>query len=202
MTLKKIQVATTWTMVTLRVVLCPLIVWGAHTGWDRRWLGTIVLIALVDDIFDGVLARRWGCDTPALRLSDTLADTIFYLGVAAALWIREPDVLRENWVLLANLFVTEGARYGFDIWKFGKGSSYHTYLAKSWGLVMGVAVIGTLSFGGLHWLLTISIVLGIVCNAEGLAMSLLLPRWQNDVKTLAAAWRLRKQMLSEQPIPR
>ena len=45
------------------------------------WLATIVVIALVDDIYDGVMARRWDCDTPAMRMSDSLADTVFYLGV-------------------------------------------------------------------------------------------------------------------------
>ena len=193
-TLKTMYAATTWAMVSLRVVLCPIIVWGAYAGWDGRWLGLIVLVALIDDIFDGVLARRWRCDTPALRLSDTVADTIFYLGVAIALWIREPQVLRGNWQLLTALFATEAMRYGFDFWKFGKGASYHTYLAKCWGLVMAVAVIGVLSFSGLQWLIPVSLVLGIACNAEGLAMSVVLPRWKNDVKTLTAAWRLRKTM--------
>ena len=194
MTLKTMQATTTWTMVSLRVALCPMIVWGAHAGWDGRWLGLIVLVALIDDIFDGVLARRWGCDTPALRLSDTVADTIFYLGVAIALWMREPQLLRGNWQLLAALFATEAMRYGFDFWKFGKGASYHTYLAKCWGLVMAVAVIGVLSFSGLQWLIPVSLILGIACNTEGLAMSVVLPRWKNDVKTLAMAWRLRKTM--------
>ena len=54
-TLKTMYAATTWAMVSLRVVLCPIIVWGAHAGWDGRWLGLIVLVALIDDIFDGVL---------------------------------------------------------------------------------------------------------------------------------------------------
>lgn len=103
-------------------------------------------------------------------------------------------MLRGNWQLLAALFVTEAMRYGFDFWKFGKAASYHTYLAKCWGLVMAVAVIGVLSFSGLQWLITVSLILGIACNTEGLAMSVVLPRWKNDVKTLAMAWRLRKTM--------
>jgi hypothetical protein len=35
-----------------------------------------------------------------------------------------------------------------------------------------------------------------VVNLEGLAMSLMLPRWKNDVKTLGRAWELRKSMLN------
>ncbi len=68
-----------WAMVWLRVALCPVIVTVAARGWDGPWLGGIVLVALVDDILDGVLARRWQCDTASLRLADSMADTFFYL---------------------------------------------------------------------------------------------------------------------------
>ncbi len=182
-------------MILARALLCPIIVVGAARGWDGRWLGAIVLFALADDILDGMLARRWGCDTPSLRLADSLADTIFYLGAAWALWIREPEVLRANRWLLGALFALETARYIFDLWKFRKGASYHSYLAKAWGLVMAVAVVALLSFGGLPWLLRVSLFLGVLANLEGLAMSLLLPRWKNDVKSLGACWRLRREML-------
>ena len=188
---------TVWAMVWLRVVLCPVMVWGAHAGWAGAWLGAIVMLALVDDIFDGVLARRWGCDTPGIRLADSGADTVFYLGVAAALWIREPGVLRASAWPLAMLFGLEGVRYAFDFWKFGKGASYHSYLAKVWGLVMALAVIAVLSFGGPSWAVRVSILLGIAANVEGLAMSVMLPHWTHDVRTLRAAWDLQRRMRAE-----
>ncbi len=180
-----------WAMVWLRVVLCPVIVAGAWRGWDGKWLGSIVLVALVDDILDGVLARRWGCETAGLRRADSWADTVFYLGVAGALWIREEQLMRGNWRLLAALGGMEVLRHGFDWWKFGRAASYHSYLAKGWGLVMGAAVIGVLSFGGPRWLVGVAVMLGIAADAEGLAMSVMLPRWRNDVKGVWVAWRLR-----------
>ena len=129
--MKNFKVGVVWSMVALRVLLCPVMVWGAETGWNGIWLAAIVVIALVDDIYDGVAARRWDCDTPTMRMSDSLADTVFYLGVAVALWIREPDVLRNNWILISVLFGLEGARYIFDLKKFGRAASYHSYMAKA-----------------------------------------------------------------------
>ncbi len=184
-----------WAMVWLRVLLCPVIVWAAHRGWDGKWLGLIVLIALLDDIYDGILARRWGTDTEALRRADSAADTVFYLGVALALWLRQTQLLRGNWRLLAALLILEVLRHLFDFAKFRRAAAYHSYLAKLWGLVMGIAVVAVLSFGGPRWLVWVSLLLGIAANVEGLTMSLLLPQWRHDVKTLAAAWRLRRQML-------
>jgi len=131
-----------------------------------------------------------------LRLSDSMADTIFYLGVVVALWLREPLVLLGNWKLFLALLSLEGARYVFDLWKFGKTASYHSYLAKAWGLLIAVAVVGVFSFNRLQWLIWVALVFGIVVNLEGLAMSLMLPRWKNDVKTLGRAWELRKSMLN------
>jgi CDP-diacylglycerol--glycerol-3-phosphate 3-phosphatidyltransferase len=184
-----------WAMVLLRVLLCPVIVVGARRGWDGKWLGLIVFIALVDDIYDGILARRWGCDTPALRRSDSWADTVFYLGVAASLWTREQQLLRGNGKLLTTLLAMELARHLFDWVKFRRAASYHSYLAKAWGLVMGVAIVCVLSFGGPRWLVWVSMLVGIAADAEGLAMSVILPKWQNDVKGIRVALRLRQEML-------
>ena len=137
-----------WGMVWARVVLCPVIVMGAWCGWAGWWLAAIVVFALVDDIADGMLARRWGCDTASLRLADSGADTVFYLGVAAAVWLRVPHVLRANAWLLLVLFAFEGLRYAFDFWKFGKGASYHSCLAKAWGLVLAISIVSVLARGG------------------------------------------------------
>jgi phosphatidylglycerophosphate synthase len=189
--------AVPWGLIVLRVLACPLIVLGAWRGWSGGWLGTIVVAALVSDIYDGVLARRWGGETPALRLWDSVADTIFYSGVVVALWLREPEVLRGNWKLFVVLFALEGVRYVFDFWKFGKAASYHSYMAKAWGLLIAVSVVGVFSFDGLRWLIVVALVWGIVVNVEGLAMSLMLPRWKNDVKTLGRAWEMRKSMMAE-----
>jgi phosphatidylglycerophosphate synthase len=195
---REFRKAIPWGMIAGRALGGPLIVFGAWRGWSGGWLGAIVVLALVSDIYDGILARRWDGETAALRMSDSTADTIFYLGVVWALWIREPGVLRENSWWLVGLFGIEGFRYGFDFWKFGKAASYHSYMAKAWGLLLAVSVVGVLSFGGLRWLVWVAIVFGIVVNAEGMAMSLMLPRWKNDVKTLGRAWKLRKRMLAEE----
>lgn len=101
-------------MVWLRVLLCPLIVLGGRRHWSGRWLGFIVFIALIDDIYDGVLARHLGCDTPLLRRSDPAADTIFYLGVAATLWQTQPHIIRDNGLLLFVLAMLEVTRHVFD----------------------------------------------------------------------------------------
>ena len=45
--------------------------------------------------------------------------------------------------------------------------------------------------------LRVAVVWGIVCDLEGLAMSMILPEWRRDVKTLRRALDLRREMREE-----
>lgn len=182
-----------WGMSAGRALLGPVMIVGDRCGWNGFVLAGMVVTALVSDIFDGVLARRWGYDTAALRLFDSMSDTVFYLCVAIAICIGHPQVWRDNAGLLAALMSLEATRLVLEFWKFGKPASYHSYLAKTWGLVMAVAVVGVFAWPSARLLLPLSLALGIASDVEGLAMSLMLPVWRNDVKTLRSAWRMRQE---------
>ena len=184
-----------WVMSAGRALLGPVMIAGEACGWSGVMTAWLVVTALVSDIFDGVLARRWQCDTAGVRLFDSMADTVFYVCAAIALWIGVPQVWRANAGLLAVLVGLEVARYGLDFAKFGKPASYHSYLAKLWGLVMASAVVMVFASGRTSVLIPLALGLGIACDLEGLAMSLMLPVWRKDVKTLPVAWQLRGQMV-------
>src|ERR1700752_4190833 len=102
-----------WLMAGGRAVLGPVFIAGAECGWNGMTLAAIVVAALASDVFDGVLARRWGCDTDGVRLFDSMADTVFYLCTAFALWVRVPQIWRSYGWLLGCLLAMEGLRFGF-----------------------------------------------------------------------------------------
>jgi phosphatidylglycerophosphate synthase len=183
-----------WAMAAGRALLGPVMILGERCGWSGLGLAGIVVTALLSDIFDGVLARGWGCDTAAVRLFDTMCDTVFYLCVAIAICIGRPEVWRENAGLLAALMGLEVARLVVEFWKFGKPASYHSYLAKVWGLVMAVAVVGVFAWPSAAGLVPVALTFGIACDLEGLAMTLMLPVWRKDVRGLRAAWELRNEV--------
>jgi CDP-diacylglycerol--glycerol-3-phosphate 3-phosphatidyltransferase len=185
-----------WAMAAVRAVLGPVLIAGAECGWNGLALAGIVVAALVSDIYDGVLARRWKCDTAGVRLFDSMADTVFYLCTAVALWIRLPLLWRSYAGLLVGLLALEGVRFAFDFVKFGRPASYHSYLAKAWGLVMAIAVIGSFAAQKASVLVPVALVLGILCDVEGLAMSWVMPLWRKDIKTLCEAWRIRERFRS------
>ncbi len=188
-----------WSLLWLRLLLAPAIVTCA---WNRNisgiWLGAIMMAALLSDIYDGILARRLGTATTRLRVADSLVDTVFYIGVAVAVFVRHPELLRINAVWLSALVGLEIARYAFDWLKFGRMASYHSYLAKAWGLLLATAAIAALCLNRRLWLVTAAIIWGVACDVEGLLMSLVLVRWSSDVRTLYRAWQQRAENSAEQ----
>lgn len=186
-----------WALLLFRLALGPGIVWIGINRPERWMTVDCILLALISDIYDGVLARRWRCDTPRLRRWDTLADTVFYLGVLALVMLRYPATAQRHAALFVLLLAMELGQHIFAWVKFGRNASYHSLLAKAWGLLMASATIAFFAFGLDNWFLDAVLAWGVVCNAEGFAMSIVLPTWQRDVPTLGHALRLRKKFFYE-----
>lgn len=188
-----------WLMAATRAALGPTLMLGDRTGWSGVTLAAMVITGLLSDIFDGVLARRWNCASAAVRLFDSMADIVFYLGCAAALWIREPHLMRSLLLPIAVLLGLEALKFAFVMLKFGKPTSYHSYLAKTWGLVLAMMVVMsfTTHMAALRTVWWIALTLGVLSCLEGLAMSVILPEWRHDLKTLWRALEVRRQILLE-----
>jgi CDP-diacylglycerol--glycerol-3-phosphate 3-phosphatidyltransferase len=180
-----------WLMAAARAMLGPVVILGERARWNGLTLAVLVVTALLSDIFDGVLARRWKCDTAAVRLFDSMADIVFYACCAVALWMRHPVLVRGLAVPIAAVVGLEALCLVTAFIKFGKLPSYHSYVAKIWGLVLAAALVAAFVTKHPVGLLVAALALGVLSNLEGLAMSLIIPVWRQDVKTLAEAWRLR-----------
>jgi phosphatidylglycerophosphate synthase len=183
-----------WAMVGVRAALGPLIALAARLAHPQPLLGAMALAGFLSDAFDGILARRWGVASDGLRVADSAVDTVFYLGVLVAIIERHPQALRERAWLLGVLLGLEITRMAFDWGKYRRMASYHSYASKAWGIVLAASAVAALGFDGGFWLLTLALAWGIACDLEGLAISMLLPEWTCDVKTLRRAIMLRRQM--------
>ena len=185
-----------WSMVLLRASLALFIPWAAwRIAQPQILLGCLIAAGFLSDVYDGILARRWGTATDALRLADSIADLCFYLGVLAAVILRHGPALRNHLTLLIAVLVLDVGRMFFELIRFSRIASYHAYSAKAWGILLAAAALALLCFGGVDWLTTLALAWGLVCDAEGLVMSMLLPRWVRDVKSVAHALRLRREIL-------
>jgi CDP-diacylglycerol--glycerol-3-phosphate 3-phosphatidyltransferase len=188
-------------LTALRVALAPLLVLLARHGAGQplRSGGGVAIAgvayvaccaaAFLSDVFDGVLARRWGVDGPTVRRLDSAADTLFYVAAAWSVWIARPDVVRDYARGALVVVALELLRYTVDYLKFGREASYHAWSAKAWGLALFAALVATMGFGHPRGFVDAAVILGVVADIEGLAMSLVLPRWTHDVRGIGAAMR-------------
>ncbi len=179
-------------LVAFRAALGPVMVLISLLSKSGLPLTVCIAMALLSDVFDGVLARRWGVATEALRRWDTRADTLFYTCVFAVMLLRYPAAVEQRWVLIVGLIIAEVLQHVFAAIKYGRHASYHSILSKIWGMMMAAAMIALLGFGVNNWFLDLVLGWGILCNLQGLVMTLLLPTWQHDVLTLFHAVRLRR----------
>jgi CDP-diacylglycerol---glycerol-3-phosphate 3-phosphatidyltransferase len=186
-------------LTTVRVLLAILMILLALQKAEGFSFVICLSLALVSDIFDGVVARHYGVASTFLRRYDSTADTIFYLSAVCAVWILYPEALRSNLFGLLCLLGLELTRYAVDFYKFGRETSYHMWSAKFWNLIMFAAFVALLGFGFAGWLLAAAIWVGIASDLEGLFATLLMPKWGCDVPTVWHAYRIRR--LDDTPAP-
>ncbi len=176
----------------LRLVLGPVLVVMALRGVAGAPAVAIALAAFASDYFDGVLARRFGCDGAAVRRFDSATDTVFFLCAAWAVWHLHADIITPYLPLVWAIVALEAARYLFDWVKFRREAAYHDWSAKAWGLFLFAALVALLGWGRATPFLPIALGIGVAADLEGLAMSVILPSWTHDVKSVRHAWRIRR----------
>jgi CDP-diacylglycerol--glycerol-3-phosphate 3-phosphatidyltransferase len=182
-------------LTALRALLAPVVVLLSLFAPRPLGFAVCLVLALLSDIFDGVLARRLGVATATLRRLDSVADTLFYVACVFAAWHLYPDSILEHGTSLAVLAGLEAARYTLDYLKFKREASYHMWSSKAWGITLFAGFFTLLVFGTDGAIVPLAIYVGIIADVEGLAISFLLARWQADVPTFVHAMREHRRVL-------
>ncbi len=180
-------------LTSLRFFLAPVLLWLAWAHPNRIAFGTILIAAFLSDVFDGILARRLGVATPALRRLDSTADSAFYIAATCAVWHLDRTAITTRLAPLLILAAFEITRYAFDFIKFRREASYDMWSSKLWGLLLFAAFFSLLALDRDGIIVSVAVYLGIVADGEGLIISIVLKQWQNDVPTLFHALRTRRR---------
>lgn len=154
-------------------------------------MAAILALGFVSDVYDGVLARRFGVATAGLRRLDSAVDTVFYLAAALCVWRLHPDVVIANRWLLAGVFGTLVLNHAIELLKFGREASYHAWSARAWGAALFISLV-LLFVADDGSLVHLALVIGLVSHGENLAITLVLRQWTHDVPSIFAALALRR----------
>jgi phosphatidylglycerophosphate synthase len=173
-----------------RVVLAPALIGLAVYFPSRIGFAICLILGFLSDVYDGVLARRLGVATPALRRFDSIADTIFYLAALGAAWYLHPQDIRQHIAAICVLASLELVRYVVDLAKFRREASYHMWSSKLWGVLLFLAFFSLLVLGQAGPVVALAIYMGIVADTEGLAISLILHEPRIEVPSFVHALRI------------
>ena len=143
----------------------------------------VLALGFISDIYDGIIARRFGVATAGLRRLDSAVDTVFYLAAAFCLWRLRPDaIISHRWLIVA-VIGTLLIAHAFEVWKFGREASYHAWLAKAWGAALFAALV-FLFVAGDDWLLPIALWIGVASHVENFLITLRLSEIRSDVRSV------------------
>lgn len=186
--------AVPWGLVGIRGLLAFVTVVGSVTAAEglRPWLPFLLVIGVLSDVLDGVIARRLGIATPGLRVADSMADLCFWLAqlfVAVRFYPEAAYAVRYDVLLL---MAGECLGHGVSLLRFGRAASTHSYLSKLWGLSLLAAFLQLYLSGGFGSFWRACLVIGLVSQFEVAAIVALLPEWRSDVPTVRHALRLRR----------
>jgi len=168
----------------LRLLLGPVAVGCALTEVSRWIYLPILVTGTLSDIFDGILARRLGVATPALRRFDSVTDVIYYLFILGVAAILCRPVITQNWILLALMLLSEAAAILVGYAKFGKYPATHSWLAKFYGLCLLGGLIALLVFNAGSWVIITLASVALTANTEIIAIHLLMHQPPVDVKSI------------------
>lgn len=183
-------------LVGMRFTIAPLLVFDALDHQTSYWFIIGYVVAVLSDIFDGIITRRLKVSTSLLRQADSWADICLYLCVAISAWLVYPQAIINFRLSLLSAIAIQLILFAISLTKFHKFPSFHTYTAKAWGLTLLIATVGLFGFSYANTL-WLPIIFCWINSSEEIAMTLLLPTWQCDVLSIFHAVELRKALMLE-----
>lgn len=183
-----------WSLIFLRLCFGLTVIVFSMTDIPGYRLVAVVLLALglMSDIFDGIIARRLGVSTTAMRRMDSAVDQVFFISFVVASYIRCPDFFSGQAVKLYVLLSSEALIYIVCYLKFHKEVATHSIGAKVWTLFLFAALTEVVLRCSSGLLFTLCFWIGLITRAEIVAIILILKDWTNDVPSVWHAVKLRQ----------
>ncbi len=128
-------------LITLyRIITFPLLILFAFTGKTLlfKWM---LLASFFTDAIDGFLARRYKAYSILGAKLDSIGDDLTILAATAGLFLHHWKFIREQAVLFIFLFSLFIIQLVLSLIRYGKISTFHTYLAKTAAVVTAMFLL-------------------------------------------------------------
>ena len=173
-----------------RIALTPVLLWLAWQGKEHAFLFCLIG-ALLSDIIDGQIARRFNLTSELGARLDSWADLLTYAAVPIATWWLRPDVVSSEKIVFYAAVASYAIPVVVGFIKFKQLTSYHTLMARVSAYLLGISVIVMFAHGPLLPL-RIAVAILVLAEFEEICITLVLPEPRLNVRSLRKALELRR----------
>lgn len=168
-----------------RIVIALVIIFLAWLKVDNySFIITIlILVGLLTDIFDGIIARKLNVSTEKLRIWDSNVDMFFWLSVIASIFYLRFELVKPHILPISLLLILELLAYLISFIKFKRTIATHSLLAKLWTLTLLLFLI-ELILNSTSYTFVLCFVLGVISRVEIILIIATLKNWTTDVPSI------------------
>lgn len=179
LTFKNFNIADWFSFYRIAAAPLLLILLWLHLREVFTWF---LLISYSTDMIDGILARKLKITSARGSQLDSIGDQITFIIGLLGLLIFEFAFIRNNYVIILLAFVPYIIQMILAFKKYGKTTSFHTYLAKFSAFTQGIFILLSLFFQPYYGLFYFMIVLGFIETIEEIILISMHKDWIADVK--------------------
>ena len=156
-----------------RIAVVPAILFAILNG-HRMAFAWLILVSLVTDILDGMLARRWHQETRLGTWLDSVADLLTYFLALLGMIVLEGPFIRAHGIEIGLLVGFYLASEIVSIARFHRPIAMHLYSSKLTGVAQGVFFAVYFLYAYVPAVFYAMIALGILNNVEEIIVLCLL----------------------------
>ncbi len=148
------------------------------------WIPSLMLIGLLTDVFDGIIARKYDVATKNLRVWDSNVDTFFWSIVIISIFYLNTTFFMNFRFPIFFVIILQISNYLLSYFRFQKPIATHSILAKIWTLSLLIFLIDLCINSEAYWSFILCIFLGIISRIEIALIILKLKKWTTDVPSI------------------
>ncbi len=167
-----------------RLAAGPFLLWMAYAREPRgfRWL---LLVCLLSDIADGLIARTFQLTSVIGARLDSTADQLTTVAALAGLFAFKANMLRDHWLAFTSVAGFYLASDAAAVMRYGKIASFHTLLARAAAYAQSVFIMSVLFGSYREWLMNLMVAVSLAAYFEEILIIVwVLPQWRADVRGL------------------
>jgi CDP-diacylglycerol--glycerol-3-phosphate 3-phosphatidyltransferase len=172
-----------------RILAAPFLLYLAWSG-EKTWFLILLAFSLATDAIDGFVARKLNQVSELGARLDSWGDIgLFIITPLCVRWLW-PELARREGIFILLFLAAFFLPVLIGFIKFRRLTSYHTWMAKTSGILISLGVIILLIWDKAI-VFRFSVCVFMLSALEEIAITLVLPEWRSNVSTLRHALKNR-----------